>query len=392
MQAQQQLRGMKQHPLSLPRQLSRRTFLTCMLASLATGCAAGAQSPPARSPSPTVSPTATASPTPTATPAPRLLPITPENAGQVTQLAAFDAAGPVKSVAWSPDGWLLAGGATDIEIWDTRAGRQLAALQGGDGLVYGLAWSPDGQMVAAASTGGVQVWDVMQQKQHAYLKGDPPQAQTGTLGVAWSPDGSKLLSGNTDGMVQVWNARTGAQLARLLGHPLEVPSSPNSPPAVFGVSWSPDRQHFASSREDGVVQVWDAQTYHLFTVLHTPPGSFGFNEIAYSPDGRMLAASSDEGTVRIWDLVSGTTRRVLNEYGQYGWSNAVSWSPDGKMLITSCAGGTALILDVTTGQSLTALAVASSGRVNVWGAAWSPNGRLIATGDDQRTVRVWGIT
>lgn len=58
----------------------------------------------------------------------------------------------VFSVAWTPDGKMLASGSedADIRLW-SASGQSLAVLGGHTEGVRGLAWSPDGKVLASAS-------------------------------------------------------------------------------------------------------------------------------------------------------------------------------------------------------------------------------------------------
>jgi WD40 repeat protein len=71
--------------------------------------------------------------------------------------------GVVTSVAFSPDGSILATGSHDqtIKLWDATTGHELTALRGHTGNVYAVAFSPDGTLLASGSLDGtVRLWDM----------------------------------------------------------------------------------------------------------------------------------------------------------------------------------------------------------------------------------------
>jgi len=92
------------------------------------------------------------------------------------------------------------------------------------------------------------------------------------LSVAVAPDGSSLASGGSDGMVQVWDARTGQQQFQLAGH--------RGP--VHSLAYSADGT-LASAGQDGTVWIWNPRTGEK-QQLTTQPGPI--YAVAYAPDGR----------------------------------------------------------------------------------------------------------
>jgi len=118
--------------------------------------------------------------------------------------------------------------------------------------------------------------------------------------------------------------------------------------------------------------------------------------VAWSPGGRYIAIGSSASTVEIWDTVTGN-----NTYNYAGHSAdvlSVAWSPDGKRIVSGSGDGdgTAQVWDALTGKN----AYTYRGHADYyWGhftsnapvdaVAWSPNGKMIASGSDDMTVQVW---
>jgi hypothetical protein len=70
---------------------------------------------------------------------------------------------PVTSVAFSPDGRILASGSRDetVKLWDVASGRELRTLKGHSNIVHSVVFSPDGHILASGSDDGTsRVWDL----------------------------------------------------------------------------------------------------------------------------------------------------------------------------------------------------------------------------------------
>ncbi len=128
---------------------------------------------------------------------------------------------PVKCVAISPDGKLVASASDDgnVVMGDRFTGKTLYVLSlpvsNGDGaeLGYALQFSPDGQWIAAGGHRGVVLWDV----QSGVRRILPERHERGIMSLAFSQDGKFIASGSTDG-IRIWNVKEGWQA----GNRLEV--------------------------------------------------------------------------------------------------------------------------------------------------------------------------
>jgi WD40 repeat protein len=161
--------------------------------------------------------------------------------------------GEKKSLAYSPDGMLLAGTGevgAEIDLWDTRTRRRSARLTGHEGAVFSVAFSRDGRLLASASGDRtVRVWDLAAPKCVAVLSGHPDNVYT----AVFHPDGTRLASGGRDRAVWLWDVATRQDVARLDGHTNYV----------FSLAFSPDGSSLVSGSGDGTVRVWDTASPQL---------------------------------------------------------------------------------------------------------------------------------
>jgi WD40 repeat protein len=291
------------------------------------------------------------------------------------QLFAFKGhSGWVRSIAWSPDGRTLASGSNDslVRLWDVTDGSEKQVLHGHTNWVWAVAWSPDGLTLASGSfDSSVRLWDVAVGKCLTVLHGHT----NGVRSVEWSPNGQLLVSGSLDGSIRLWDVTQSKCLQALHGHT----------DSVWAVAWSPDGRTLASGSFDCSVRLWDVAAGKCFQVLqgHTSE----VRSVAWSPDGRTLASGSHDGSVRLWNVVDRGERQAL--LGHTSGVCSVAWSPDGRILASGSFDASVRLWDVTVGKCLQVLQGQSSGVCSV---AWSSDGRTLANGSLDGSVRLWDIT
>ena len=294
----------------------------------------------------------------------------------------------VLSVAWSPDGTMLATCSADetVRLWDPARHRQLGtALAGHTGWVWSLAWSPDGKTLATAGGDGdmtVRLWDVAG---HRAL-GAPLTGHTaGLWSVAWragsatSPVGTApLATASSDRTARIWDPVTRRQLGPpLIGHR----------DGVWSVAWSRDGGTVVTTGGEGdpTLRVWDARTHRqLGDPLIGHRG--GVRAAAWAPDGKTLASASTDDTVRLWDP---TTHQQVGAAltGHTNWVNDLAWHRDSRTLATAGGDRTVRLWDATAHRQLGAALTGHSagGRA----LAWSPDGKVLASAGSDHQVRLW---
>lgn len=153
-------------------------------------------------------------------------------------------------VSFSPDGKRIAWGKSTgfVFIWDAAKGREIG--QHGSfsnaGPVYSIAFSPDAKRVVSGISNNLQFWDA---STCTPIKGYLFEGHSDDVtAVAYSPDGKYIVSGSKDSTIRIWDVASGKQI----GRPFVEHISP-----VNYVAFSPDGKRILSKSEDGTVRIWD---------------------------------------------------------------------------------------------------------------------------------------
>lgn len=294
------------------------------------------------------------------------------------------------SLAWSPDGALLATSlGNEVRFW--KDGAKLSdILQGFQAPVNKLAWSPDGKFLAISSGTGVQIWSFKSGKLTPYSASHSAPIKI----LAWSPDSTLLAtaagcltetSNTCDQRVFLWQTN-GSVIATLPGHK----GSPNV------VLWSPDGQQLATEQNDanpnnsGTVRIWDRQGMPVYTL---DAHAIFEQNMAWLPSigERILVTSSPSSPgnifgpgLSLWN--TGKDQLSTTSLATFKDVTALAWSPDGKLLAVAEADNAVRLWDYR-GSKLVKTIYGHTDRITI--LAWTSNSETLATSSFDNTVRLW---
>jgi len=236
--------------------------------------------------------------------------------GKPRRLRSLRGLGPVKgqpeaveTVAFSPDGRLLAAGDVahtppalpyrygTIAVWDTATGKRLWRLRTKAGAVTAVTFSRSGSLLAVGrESGTVTIYDPRTGRPRKILH---LEAKSSPQALAFTRSG-ELASGDWNGIVNLWNPNTGAGI----GHRALVAAAP-----VASLSFNPAGTNFATAGgSDGLAKLWTTATEQQFgSTFPGEPGQWG--NAQYTPDGSHLLVVYQDGKGFVWPTSVGAWER-----------------------------------------------------------------------------------
>ena len=209
-------------------------------------------------------------------------------------VSKFDiAGGTCLNMEWSPDGELIAAGGIgdnwSIIIRHVKT-QTSQILEGHTAQVNSVAWSPDGKILASVSHDTtIRLWDRETLELKKILTGHNADVHS----VNWAPDGSLLATASLDNTIRLWNPHTGQTILILEGHTASVNC----------VEFSHDGTFLASKSSDSTVRLWRCDTWETVTILSEEAlKSLPFG-LAFHPTQPILATLGEADiAIRIWKL------------------------------------------------------------------------------------------
>jgi WD40 repeat protein len=278
-------------------------------------------------------------------------------------------------ICFAPDGKsLFAGGSGEnhVTVWEAATGKLVRRFEAAKGGHLVLAITPDGKTLAATDAwGACRLWDVASGKPLRSLEGCREQL----VALAFSPDGKTLVAASRDESVHFWDVETGKERHVFPAHVYLLTS----------VVFTADGKGLFTSGFDGTVRQWDAETgRHLRQLAKADEFVM---QLALSSDGTTLAAGTSANfskmrlrdgahLVRLWDLKSGRALEPLK--GFEGSVGSIAFSPDGELLASRDDNGFVRIWDTATWKERTRIHELKK-EASWANVIFSPDSRCIAT-------------
>lgn len=233
-----------------------------------------------------------------------------------------------------------------------------------DNWLFKAIFTLDGsKIISIGPCSKIEIHDIFSQVRIAVLTGH----DTFVHGMAISKDGSKLISGDCNGIIKIWDLQTYQLIATV-----------NNADCVEAIIVSPDTTSFATCHDNGKIKIWDIQTYKQKDLLKIDTNPI--NDMDFSSDGKYIVAAIFNKRSKIWS-VDNRNRITKLSYSP----DTVKYNPNGTQIALSSEDYNVAIVNAQGRKDIAILPHTK----RVMSIAFSSDGKLMATGGEYEYIKVW---
>ena len=273
--------------------------------------------------------------------------------------------------------------------------------------VRSLAISKDGNHLASCGDDNtIRLWNIVTRDMEKQIRGHGSVIRS----ALFLPDGSRLLSASHDRTIREWVIEGFTEVRTLFEGHVD---------AVLSASYSPDQRSIVTASGDRSARIWntasgklehefgkDDQAFDATDAGLVRPKNelreghlFLVSSAQFFPDGRQLLTAAADNTARIWDVERGGQSLLLENTGRaaaIAISKNLLWIGTGGGRVSSSEKGvdsiwSAQLWNAATGERIKTMASENGHKWEVTAIAFSPDNRLLATGDLMGHVRLWDL-
>ena len=272
-----------------------------------------------------------------------------------------------------------------IKVWDTASGKDLFALKAQTGVVCSMAILPNGWLASASNDKTIKLWDLEERREVRTLKG-----HTRAIVSLKVLNNGNLASYSIDDTIKIWNPYQAESnlLATISGHGntkwiLSFAILPNDSLATLSLN--------GDKTEESILRVWNPNDGQLVKSLSTGLWHV-WPVLALSND--QIAIGTEYGTIKIIDLDDESKTRTKDRAHDECVSSLLQL-PNGHLVsagqdrASSSHIWSIKVWDLSNMALLQQLRTGHSDTIN--SLSISQNGRMLASGSKDQTIKLWPI-